>query len=780
MKIRTRIVFRGAALALTLLVAAGIAAPYVSAEQFGRRLRGSLERALGRRVEFRGQVRFSLFKGPGFAVDSVVIHEDPAIGLEPVAYVDSLEVRPELLALARGRFVIASVRLDGASINLAKSGPAAEPGRWNFVPLVDPAAMGAGPAIHVRNSRINFRFGETKSVFYLMETDLDVAPPGSGQAGWTVACSAKPARTDRTAQGLGSFSVQGRWFRAPERVDLDARLDRTGLDELTALWRGQAGNVHGTISARLHLGGPVNNIGVEGNLNIEDVHRWDLLPPQGQGWPLDVRGRLNLPAQQLELSSSPPGGAALPPVWVRFRVGDYLSKPHWAVTVNWDRFPVAPFVDLARHMGAAIPPRLGLSGTMDGAIGYSDAESFQGQVGFHDAALAIPDSPPLRFDGAFVVVDHGRARLQSTLARTAGGDAARLEADYGVDDGTLALSISAEDMHVESLRAQVALAAVPWLEQVRSGRWSGTLHYHRSAAEAGWTGDLALTAAQVPVSGLEQPVELASAHARIDGTRLALDHITASTGKVRFTGEYRYEPGATRPHRARLRALTVDAIELEAALLPTLRHSPGLIARALGRGTVPEWLGDRHADISVEIADLLLAGEHLRNLRGRLLWDGARATIDALQARLDGAAISGALAVNLRGARPAYRFTGKIAGLGWEAGKLDAEGVLTTSGTGAQLLAGLAAEGTFSGAAVDLGAPATLRSLSGAFSLTWARPAPRWRFTNVNAHIEDETYTGSGGTQDDGRLLVVLTGPSREMRLSGPLARVRVEDAAHP
>jgi len=38
--------------------------------------------------------------------------------------------------------------------------------------------------------------------------------------------------------------------------------------------------------------------------------------------------------------------------------------------------------------------------------------------------------------------------------------------------------------------------------------------------------------------------------------------------------------------------------------MPTLRHSRGLIARALslGRATLPEWLAERHLDASVRLA----------------------------------------------------------------------------------------------------------------------------------------------------------------------------------
>jgi hypothetical protein len=779
MKIRPGTVLKLAGAVLALLLVVGIVAPYLGADRYGQRLRGSLERALGRRVEFLGPVRFSLFKGPGFSVENVVIHEDPSIGIEPIAYMDSMDVTPGIWALFGGKFVIASIRLEGASLNLAKSGPASEWGRWNFSSLVNPSVLRAAPAIHIRNSsmrdsRINFKFGDVKSVFYLTETDLDVSPSASLGSGWRVSGSAKFARTDRPAQGLGSFTVKGHWYLAPERVDLDIELDRTGLGEITALMRGQTGSIHGTVAGRVHLGGPIANIGILGRLNIEDVHRWDLLPPQGQGWPLDIRGRLDLIAQQLELQSNSPRNVPLP-LWLRFRVNNYLSQPHWAVTVNWNRFPVAPLMELARHMGAQFPPKLKLSGSMDGAIGYSGEGSFQGQLAFHDTALTIPDSPPVRFEQAYMVVDHGHARLSPAVVRTADQEQAQIEADYAMDEETLDLSISAEAMKVASLRAQVALAAVPWLEQVRSGQWSGQLHYRVTPAKAGWTGRLQLGDAQVAVPGLADPLEIASARAQIDGARIVLDRLEAQAGKVAFTGEYRYEPGAARPHRLRLRTADVDAADLEAEFMPTLSRNTSLIARALGRAPVPGWLAGRAVDGTVQVGDLLLAGCHLENIRAHLLWDVARLEFDGVQAKLDRAAITGKLAVSLRTARPSYKLTAKVKGLDWQAGKLDADGTLETSGTGAQLLSNLQSEGTFTGAALDFGTLDPWRSVSGSFSLAWLETVPRLRLTGLNVRTEDETYTGRGATQDDGRLVILLTSGSKEMRMSGTLAKLKVE-----
>jgi hypothetical protein len=774
--VRKPIKWAGAGVAL--LLAGAIAAPFVAADQYGKRLQASLERALGRRVEI-GAVHFKLLPLPALTVDSVTIHEDPAIGIEPVVYIQKdeggMEVRPALWSLLGGRFVIASITLDGASVNLTKSGPAAEWGRWNFASLVNRSVMTTTPAIHVRDGRINLKFGDEKSVFYLNDTDLDISPPGSLGHGWRVYCSAQASRTDRPVIGLASFTLKGRWFVDPERVDMDLVLDRTGLGELTALVRGQPGAVYGTVYSRLHLGGPINNIGIAGRLTVEDLYRWDLLPPKGQGWPLDVRGRLDLVGQQLELESNSTGGAALP-LSMHFHAGDYLSQPHWAVALNWNQFPVAPLVELARHMGAQFPPRLQLAGAIDGALGYSGRGSFQGELAFHNAAVTIPDSPPVRFEQAHVLFERGHIRLSPTVVQTADQDQARIEADYDMDQDSLHLVIGTDAMKVTSLRAQVALAAVPWLEQVQSGEWSGELRYHRDSSGSGWRGDLDLTDGRLSVPGLADPLLLASVHASIDGARIVLDDLDAQAGKIAFTGEYRYEPGA-RPHRLRLRAAQLDAADLENELLPTLRRNPGLIARALGRARLPAWLTSRDAEGSVQIDDLAIAGTHFDNVRAHLLWDAARVELDGIQAKLDRAAITGKLAVNLHGSRPAYKFTGKLKDMPWQSGKIDAEGTLESSGTGLQLLANLASGGTFAATALDFGAASMWRAFSGKFNLRWSASAPRLRLTALNLRTSDDTYTGSGSTLEDGRVMVVLTDGTREMRMTGSLAKLKVEEA---
>src|ERR1035438_8295178 len=97
--------------------------------------------------------------------------------------------------------------------------------------------------------------------------------------------------------------------------------------------------------------------------------------------------------------------------------------------------------------------------SVDGAVGYSRAGSLQGQLALHDAAVTIPDAPPLTLDQASIVLAGGHPVLPAPRVRTAGQDQAQIEADYAFGDGAFDITISAGRMKVAALRAQVTLEA---------------------------------------------------------------------------------------------------------------------------------------------------------------------------------------------------------------------------------------------------------------------------------------------------------------------------------
>lgn len=771
------------AIAAGVLLAVGILAPYLSGDRFAPRIQSALERALGRKVDL-GAVHFSLFAGPGFSVDNVAIHEYPAIDLEPIAYVGTLSAVPRLASLFTGHLEFASIRLDDANINVAKTGGPAEPGRWNFEALLNRTVIRAIPELHVRSGRINFKFGDTKSVFYLTNTDLDITPPSRGASDWNVEFSGEPARTDKPAHGFGNFVARGRWVQAGAgRLDLQVRLEQSAVGEIIALVHGYNAGIHGTVSARLRLTGPLDDIRISGSMEVQDVHRWDLMPPHEQGWPFNVAGRLNLPAQTLEVETSSAGGATLP-LSVRYRCSNYLSQPRWGTSLNWNRFPIGPLLDLARHMGAELPPKLKMTGSLDGALGYSGQGSLQGELDFHDASIAIPDSPPVHSEQARLVFDGGHARLAPTPVRTAHDEQAQIEADYDWAAQSLDLTISTEAMRVESLREQAALAAVPWFAHVPNGTWKGRLRYQLCAAArcgpagTGWTGDVELDDARFPLPGLAEPVEVQSAAAHLDGPAVVVDRIRAQAGGIAFQGEYQYQPRETRPHRLRVWIPDADAAELERLWMPTLRRGRGLLERALSLGgtPIPGWMSDRRVDATVQIGVLRLGDAVARGIQTHLLWDATKAEFDNMRARIDGGGVTGTLSVNLRGRLPVYRLEAQCKGIEWKSGMVDADTVLESSGTGAELLAHLHSAGTFAATGVEMDALPDLESVSGFYDLVWAQAGPLLRFSDLQLVSGNDTYTGQGATQPDGQLIIQLASGAKEMHMSGTLAKLRLDE----
>jgi len=212
--------------AIAVLLAAGIYVPRISADRYRDRIHRALEKALGRQVEI-GEVRFRLLPTPGLTIQNVTIGEDPKIGAEPSAYVNTLLAVPRIGSLFGGPLEFASVDLGDASVNLTRVDRADTGVNWNFTSLLRPETLAAFPSVHMRGGRINFKFGDTKSLFYLLDTDVDLWPPDSANGPWTLRIHAEPARTDRRAgNGFGSFMLRGQWLQRTGTTTLDVKLDR--------------------------------------------------------------------------------------------------------------------------------------------------------------------------------------------------------------------------------------------------------------------------------------------------------------------------------------------------------------------------------------------------------------------------------------------------------------------------------------------------------------------------------------------------------------------------
>ena len=271
-----------------------VIAPFINAAAFGPAVDRALEASLGRKVEF-DRIYFALFPVPGFSLQNVTIHEDPRFGLEPFAHASGLDVRLRADKLLLGQMRLSTLRLVEPSLNLVKRGD----GTWNVVELVQrlsaPRHMPLSliPAIEVSDGRIDFKLGTRKTTLYITGSDLSVYPERSGSV--VVRFSGSPARTDRAGNGFGHLRGTLNWRLKPltngNQLDADVNLDPSNLSEITALIEGHDIGIHGTVSATAHLEGPLSALRIGGDLRLEDVHRWDLLPSSGDFWRVAYPGQ---------------------------------------------------------------------------------------------------------------------------------------------------------------------------------------------------------------------------------------------------------------------------------------------------------------------------------------------------------------------------------------------------------------------------------------------------------------------------------------------------------
>ena len=771
-----RAVLAGAA----LILAAGAAAPFLRADHWGPRIRESLERSLGRKVEL-GRVRLNLFTGPGFSVDNVVIHEDPAFGIEPVAYVATLDARVRLWALARGRLEFSNLRLVEPSVNLTR----VSEGGWNFQQLLGVAGAHARnaaaarlPAIQVRSGRVNFKTADVKSVFYLSNADLDVYPAASGAE---VRFNGEPARTDRGAQGFGRWSGRGEWRAATGEIALEVELKRSAIGEIVRLIHGHDVGLHGQAASRARVSGPLSNLRIEGRLNVESLYRWDQMPAKGDGWTIDYQGRLDLIGQELDLATAAPSGKA-PPLGVRIRARNLFTEPRWGSAVSVD-LPLAPLVELARHFGASLPPDVRVAGGVEGVVGFSKESGIQGKLKIAGARLEFPSGESFAAGTATLLVDRSRLFLRPAEVRLAGDRVTRMEAEYDPQAGRLLVSVAAKALPAHSLRDfEVLLAAppAPFLRDCKQGVWRGWLRY---VAETGvpprWSAGGELRDARLAIPGLAAPLELASAELLLEAGRLELKALHAAAGGVEFSGEYRYEPKAPRPHQFRLRAGEVPLSAVETLFRPTLVRERGFLARTLRwrRPAAPDWLRERRAEGSIAFKALEAGGQRLERFRAHLIWDGVRIEIPELGARWSDGALSAQGRLTLASSGPRYEFEASLRNAEWRGGTVDAAAKLEGEGLGAGAAANLKASGSLNVRSAAVLAERNCRRLSAKYEFSTRKGAPRLRFSSIELMLDDELYQGKGGVQPDGRLEFELTSGENELRLAGTLLPFQLEAA---
>ena len=323
----------------------------------------------------------------------------------------------------------------------------------------------------------------------------------------------------------------------------------------------------------------------------------------------------------------------------------------------------------------------------------------------------------------------------------------------------------------------LASAAVPFVENFSRGKWTGSLEYNLAEGAPGrWSGDFDVRDARVQLPGISEPVNVNSASIQMQGSRVAVTKMRAWAGPIDFTGEYHYEPDAANPHRFTLVIPTLDVSEAEQLLLPTLRREQGFFARTLRRPvSLPDWLVHRQAEGTLRVGTLLAGALELRDVRAHVVWDAADVEMTNVTAHVEDAKATGAVAIDLAAAQPAYRIRGRVQDLTWRGGKVDFDTKIETRGTGTDFLLNLLSEGAFDAKSVSMSPDTPLRTASGLYEFTVSPLGPRIKLTGVEAAMGSERFSGQGNTQADGKVQIELASNTRVLRATGALVPLRLD-----
>src|SRR5579864_1641517 len=155
---------------------------------------------------------FSLLDGARIEAHFVSVADDPHFGNEYFLRAEMLTAGLRWTALLAGRFEFGSVSLSRPSLNLARDAE----GRWNIERWLPPASPPGfvGPLaparpyrIDVGGGRINFKQGDNKSPFALVDVSGRVEQNGAGR--WQLDLEARPMRAGVELQDIGTLRLRG-------------------------------------------------------------------------------------------------------------------------------------------------------------------------------------------------------------------------------------------------------------------------------------------------------------------------------------------------------------------------------------------------------------------------------------------------------------------------------------------------------------------------------------------------------------------------------------------
>jgi hypothetical protein len=581
------------------------------------RIATSIGSALGRRVAL-DNVRLRLLPRPGFDLEGLVIYDDPAFSAEPMIRAQDVSAAIRLRSLLRGRLEIATLSASEPSINLVRNND----GRWNLASLIErnaqiPAAPTAKPAserrpafpyLEASHARINFKLGQTKKSYALM--DGDVALWQDSENSWGARIRAAPVRTDFNLTDTGLLQINASWQRAASLrltpVQIAVQWRNGQLGQITKLLSGKDRGWRGGVDLTANLSGTPEALQIESATTVEGFRRYDIVGSESVRLATGCSGQYNAVSGALVdlLCESPVGNGA-------FRLhGNFAmvaKQPTYDLTFVVEKVPLISVVRLLRQAKKQVPGDVTATGLLNGEFRASRSETWTGTgtaVNVRLLSNAGKDEVTLgTVPLALIAVDSPRSSHPSIPSRPQMRDQKDREfVGTRLRIGPVPLAINASTPldaggwisptgYRFFMRGDVELKDLFGLEKVLglpvtrpaaqgeakldvsvSGPWQGF-------AAPVITGTAQLRNVRAEMRGLNTPIEIGSATMTLTSDVVLLERISARTGSSQWSGRVTALRHCALPGAVQLAPLTV----------PNCVFRFDLTADQLSAGDLAEW-----------------------------------------------------------------------------------------------------------------------------------------------------------------------------------------------
>jgi hypothetical protein len=387
---RFRLLYLGLLLVLLLV----FVPPLVTLGRFQRRIATSIGASLGRPVHL-SRVSLTLLPLPGFAIENLVVGEDPAFGSEPLIRANSVHATIRIESLWRRQVEFSTISFTEPSVNLVH----APDGRWNIegvllqasrIDTAPTAQRRAGrtprfPYIEATGARLNIKQDQEKLPFSLTDADFALWLPDPHQ--WQLRLKGHPNRTDTHIADPGTIELEATLGAARTMAQIPFNLAGQWRDaqlgEASRVLLGHDAGWRGQMNLSANIRGTFGESAVTTRLQLANTRPADFVPAQ----PLSTEVQCFATATGLFHGLEDLRCSWLPGITLTGTVPDIHRLEDMQLTLKLSEVPASRLLTWLRATSRNVDDELTATGLMTGEFERKGLDPWQGEATLTGAAL---------------------------------------------------------------------------------------------------------------------------------------------------------------------------------------------------------------------------------------------------------------------------------------------------------------------------------------------------------------------------------------------------------